>query len=196
MRATLRLLASVKPAAAKYLEPFAPTGLTGLRTNPSPRSTLLYLYATTLDKLAAGVPETSVYRQSVEAVTRHRMALVEAVRPEGYDEWRARASALLDKHPGRLGGGVRRRLDDGTTAAGVDRAGRFFVLRQLKRDTDIRYEEWDGEEEMGEPLEGSRTEAERKTEYTVEKPFEDDGLEWEDEPQLTAAQYVDVIHGA
>lgn len=96
MRRTLRLFASVKPV--RYLEAGAPTGLTGLRTNPSPRSTLLYLYNRTLDKLA-DVPETSLYRQSVEAVTKHRLGLVQSVKPDGYDEWAAQARAVIQQHP-------------------------------------------------------------------------------------------------
>ncbi|KAK1755789.1 ETC complex I subunit conserved region-domain-containing protein [Echria macrotheca] len=92
MRRTFRLLASVKPA--RYLEAGAPTGLTGLYTHPSPRSALLFLYSSTLDKLRA-VPEHSVYRQSVEALTKHRMALVEATVPPGHEEWASRARTVL-----------------------------------------------------------------------------------------------------
>ncbi|KAF3767861.1 hypothetical protein M406DRAFT_328916 [Cryphonectria parasitica EP155] len=186
MRAALRLLASVKPVAGRYLEAGAPTGLTGLRTNPSPRATLLYLYASTLEKLQA-VPESSVYRQSVEAVTKHRMGLVEAAKPAGYDEWRTRALAILDKHPAHFDA-VSRPLADGSRAAGVDRAGKFFVLREAKPDVDVRYEEWDGEKAPGEPLEGPRTVAERAGEFSVEDPFEGEDVEWENEPKLTAAQ--------
>ncbi|KAK5653865.1 hypothetical protein OQA88_7789 [Cercophora sp. LCS_1] len=92
MRRTFRLLASVKPA--RYLEAGRPTGLTGLYTHPSPRSTLLYLYSSTLDKLKA-VPEHSVYRQSVEALTKQRMAIVEAAVPPGYEEWAVRARKII-----------------------------------------------------------------------------------------------------
>jgi len=100
MRATLRLLAAVRPAAGRYLETGAPTGLAGLVTHGTPRSTLLFLYTSTLDRLrAAAVPEHSVYRQSVEAVTRHRMALVEGVVPAGHAEWAARAEKILGENP-------------------------------------------------------------------------------------------------
>ena len=92
MRRTFRLLASVKPA--RYLETGRPTGLAGLYSHPSPRSTLLFLYSSTLDKLKA-VPEHSVYRQSVEALTKHRMAIVEAAVPPGYEEWASQARQLL-----------------------------------------------------------------------------------------------------
>jgi NADH dehydrogenase (ubiquinone) 1 alpha subcomplex subunit 5 len=73
MRASARLL-------TRYLEAGRPTGLTGLLTHPAPRAALLSIYGTTLDKLKA-IPETSVYRQSVEALTKHRMAIVEGMVP-------------------------------------------------------------------------------------------------------------------
>lgn len=101
MRPTHRVLAAVKPVSARYLVPGDPTGLTGLRVNPSPRATLLYLYRSTLAKLAP-IPETSVYRQSVEAVTKHRMAAVEAIKPAGFDEWAVRAKAALEKEKKRV----------------------------------------------------------------------------------------------
>ncbi|KAK3352354.1 ETC complex I subunit conserved region-domain-containing protein [Lasiosphaeria hispida] len=92
MRRTFRLLASVKPA--RYLEAGTPTGLTGMFTHPSPRSTLLFLYRSTLDKLKV-IPEHSLYRQSVEALTKHRMAIVESTVPPGYEEWATKARQLL-----------------------------------------------------------------------------------------------------
>lgn len=187
MRQTLRLLASVKPVAARYLEVGAPTGLTGLHTNPSPRSTLLYLYSTTLDKLKA-VPETSVYRQSVEAVTKHRMSLVEAVKPEGYDEWKAKALEILEKHPKHFDA-VSRPMADGSTAAGVERGGKFFVVRHTQPEVDVRYQEWDGEPVSEGELEGTRTTEERKDQAAIfMDPFEGDDVEWVNEPNLTADQ--------
>jgi len=88
MRGTFRLLAAVKPA--RYLEAGVPTGLTGVYTHSSPRPTLMFLYSSILEKLSA-VPESSVYRQSVEALTKHRMGLIEATKPPGYEEWLAKA---------------------------------------------------------------------------------------------------------
>ncbi|KAK5167053.1 uncharacterized protein LTR77_007783 [Saxophila tyrrhenica] len=98
MRPAVRLLASVARANTLYSEAGLPTGLTGLLTHYSPRSTLLYLYSTTLDKLQA-FPEHSVYRQSTEALTRHRMSIVENVRPSGLSEWQQRVAPLVDQHP-------------------------------------------------------------------------------------------------
>lgn len=93
MRPALRLFAAV----SKY-EPGFPTGLTGLLTHTSPRSTLLFLYSSTLDKLQA-MPEHSVYRKSTEALTKHRMRIVESIKPSGLSEWQARVAPLVDAHP-------------------------------------------------------------------------------------------------
>lgn len=193
MRQTLRLLASVKPVAARYLEAGAPTGLTGVHTYPTPRSTLLYLYSSTLDKLQT-IPETSVYRQSVEAVTKHRMALVQAVKPAGYDEWKVKAQALVDQHPEHFDG-YARPTADGSTTAGVKRGGAFFVLRHKKPEVDERYQEWDGEENTGPELEGPRTTEERKYQAQAfkENPFEGEDVEWVDEPKLTIDQCVRIF---
>ena len=97
MRAALRLLASVS-RSTQYLEPGAPTGLTGLLTHATPRSTLLYLYSTTLESLQH-LPEHSVYRQATEALTKQRMRIVEKTKPEGLAEWQERVAPLVDKHP-------------------------------------------------------------------------------------------------
>ncbi|KAL1303821.1 hypothetical protein AAFC00_000281 [Neodothiora populina] len=93
MRASLRLLAS-----AKYLTPGAPTGLTGVFTHAAPRTTLLYLYNSTLDKLKQ-FPEHSVYRQSVEALTKHRLSIVESVKPEGLESWQERVRHVVESNP-------------------------------------------------------------------------------------------------
>lgn len=173
----------------RFLEPGAPTGLTGLFANPSPRSTLLYLYSSTLDRLRA-VPETSLYRQSVEAVTKHRMSLVESVKPAGYDEWLAKARQILEKHPEHFKE-TAHKTADGSLAAGLERNGKFFVLRQTQSDVDSRYKEWDGEEDEGPEKEGSRTVEERQDQALLSRnPFEGDGIEWTDEPKLTIDQYV------
>lgn len=185
MRQTFRLFAAVKPVA-RYLEPGAPTGLTGLLTNPSPRSTLLYLYNSTLEKLQA-VPETSVYRQSVEAVTKSRMAAVESVKPAGLAEWTAKVQELLKKHPDHFNV-TSRPTENGTFAAGLKKNGQFFVIRTTKPEVDERIQEWDGEEDNGGTLEGMRTLDEKLTETHVKNPFEGEGVEWVDEPKLTIQQ--------
>ena len=97
MRSTPRLLATVK-SASKYLEPNAPTGLTGVLTHPSPRPALIYTYRQTLSKLRE-IPKSSVYRQSTEALTKHRLAIVESTKPEGYERWLERVRKQIEASP-------------------------------------------------------------------------------------------------
>lgn len=192
MRSTFRLLASVKPG--RYLEPGNPTGLTGLFTHPAPRSTLLYLYSSTLDKLKS-LPETSVYRQSTESLTRHRLKLVEAVKPEGYDAWAERAKKQIAEHPEVFNtpeGGVDH--DEGKQVKSIH-DGRSFVTTQLQDEPDERVEEWDGEKVGAPELEGPRTTAERADQKILgmKRPGSDSKtVTWEPEPPLEANQYVNV----
>lgn len=85
-------------SASKYLEPHTPTGLTGLSTHPSPRPALIYTYRETLKRLKA-LPKTSVYRQATEALTKQRLEVVEAVKPEGYEQWMERVRKQIDANP-------------------------------------------------------------------------------------------------
>jgi NADH dehydrogenase (ubiquinone) 1 alpha subcomplex subunit 5 len=97
MRSTSRLLATVK-SASKYLEPNVPTGLTGLSSHPSPRPALIYTYKQTLKKLHQ-LPSSSVYRQSTEALTKQRLAIIEATKPEGYEAWLSRVHKQIEANP-------------------------------------------------------------------------------------------------
>lgn len=54
-----------------------PTGLTGLYQHPNPRPALISLYKYTLNLLAKEFPSNSVYKQSVETMTRNRLKIVE-----------------------------------------------------------------------------------------------------------------------
>lgn len=101
MRPTSRLFATVK-SAKKFLEPNTPTGLTGLTTHPSPRPALIYTYRQTLKKLEQ-IPKSSVYRQSVEALTKQRLEIVEAQRPEGYEKWLERVRKQIEANPAAYG---------------------------------------------------------------------------------------------
>ncbi|RFU73573.1 dna mismatch repair [Trichoderma arundinaceum] len=169
MRPTFRALAS-------YLEPGTPTGLTGLWTHKTPRSTLLYLYSTTLNRLQS-IPETSLYRQSVEATTKHRMNLVEKLVPPGYEEWAAKAKELMRKNPHQFEAASDR--IDGSGARTFKFGNRIFVVGNEHQPGDIRSEEWNGESELG------------RNDHIIEpaeQTFNDEKLEWEDEPQLTAEQ--------
>jgi hypothetical protein len=109
MRSTLRLFASVR-SASKYLDPNVPTGLTGLSTHPSPRPALIYTYRETLSKLSQ-IPKSSVYRQSTEALTKQRLAVVEATKPEGYEQYLERVRKQIAANPAAYNKFVK---DDGT----------------------------------------------------------------------------------
>ncbi|KAB5572401.1 ETC complex I subunit conserved region-domain-containing protein [Coniochaeta sp. 2T2.1] len=181
MRRTLFRLAAVKPA--RYLEPNTPTGITGLLTHGSPRAHLLYLYTTTLDKLKA-VPEHSVYRKSVEALTKHRLSIVEQAVPPGYAEWSKRAQKLVADHPEQFNvseeasGSV-----DGAAAARIERDGQVFIVRDVVTEVDIRDQEWDGERDTGLGPEG----------LAQQKDLGDTRqVKWEPEPQLTADQILEL----
>ncbi|WVQ82522.1 hypothetical protein IAT38_004651 [Cryptococcus sp. DSM 104549] len=68
-RATRVVFSALKPLKAS-------TGLTGLEVHPTPLPALKSLYSSTLSSLSL-LPPTSVYRQATEALTQHRLAIVE-----------------------------------------------------------------------------------------------------------------------
>ncbi|KAK2746645.1 hypothetical protein FQN57_002989 [Myotisia sp. PD_48] len=178
MRATLRLLASVKP---RYLEPFTPTGLTGLSTHPSPRSTLIYLYTTTLNKLKAA-PESSVYRKSVEALTRHRLNIVESTKPPGFDAWLTRVKAAVAENPDKFKDALR---PDGTYAA-----------FQAPEDAEKGDEEWGGEpydpQQEGAYLSDTEMEARLAEAQAQLAKVDKPDIYWEAEPALEAQQIAEI----
>jgi NADH dehydrogenase (ubiquinone) 1 alpha subcomplex subunit 5 len=141
MRAAARLFASVKPG--QFLEAGAPTGLTGLLTHPSPRSTLLYHYSSTLDKLTK-IPESSVYRQSTEALTRHRLKIVNETKPKGWDAWQEKIRMQVG--------------DDAEHYTVISSTGGNTVMLPKVQEVDERTvrAEWDGEVEQAFP-EGIRS---------------------------------------
>ncbi|KAK4217865.1 ETC complex I subunit conserved region-domain-containing protein [Rhypophila decipiens] len=193
MRRTFRLLASVKPA--RYLEPGTPTGLTGLRTHTSPRATLLYLYSSTLDKLQSA-PEHSLYRQSVEALTKHRKSLVESVVPEGFAEWEEKAAKLIADHPDLVNSNKRNSDGSHRVAVADEKEGRTYIISHVPREMDQRALEWDGEVNLGPAPEGSRTLEERRAALSqgVEEKSPGDAVEWIAEPMLTADQISQLEH--
>ncbi|KAK3075624.1 hypothetical protein LTR53_000866 [Teratosphaeriaceae sp. CCFEE 6253] len=150
MRPALRLLATA--AAATHATPGAPTGLTGLLTHAAPRSTLLYLYSSTLTALAQ-LPPNSVYRQSTEALTKHRLSIIERVKPEGLSEWQQRVQKTVDEHPEAF------RKIPLSTAGG--QGSEYNIIWKVSAVQAMAAEEM-GEEEAGAPtLEGLRHESER-----------------------------------
>jgi NADH dehydrogenase (ubiquinone) 1 alpha subcomplex subunit 5 len=184
MRGTSRLFATVK-SASKYLEPNTPTGLTGLTTHPSPRPALVYTYNQTLKKLTQ-LPKSSVYRQSAEALTKHRLEIVASTLPEGYQEWLERVRKQIDASPEAY---KKYMNDDGSLAS-----------EQVSVDV---IENWDGKitKDDARP-EGTNDLAQAETKMkavmteTAEKDHEDKhGVlpsvsDLEVEPPLTREQYV------
>ncbi|KAL9053157.1 MAG: hypothetical protein Q9162_004954 [Coniocarpon cinnabarinum] len=184
MRQTQRLLATIVKGRGTHLHTNTPTGLTGVFTHPSPRPHLIYLYNQTLSRLAA-LPEDSVYRQSTEALTRHRLAIVESATPAGLSEWQQRIQRLADqqeKTPERA-------------LAQMMLSGKGY-LPQRRDERDNRYIEW-GDDSGVERTEGPRMGDELNYDQGVELGS---GLEAheivpqhvyvEDEPSLTTEQSV------
>lgn len=54
-----------------------PTGITGIYQHPNPRPALVSLYKHTLQLLQTKFPLSSIYRQSVETLTKNRLKIVE-----------------------------------------------------------------------------------------------------------------------
>ncbi len=190
MRSTFRLLATVK--GARFLEPGSPTGLTGLFNHPAPRSTLIYLYSATLDRLKT-LPETSVYRKSTEALTQHRLKIIESFKPEGYDAWAVRAKKTIAEHPEVFNTPEGSVPHEGGKHLKAERDGRLFISTALREETDERLEEWDGEPVGAPELEGTRSTEERADQKVLgmERPGSDEKtVTWEPEPPLDASQYV------
>lgn len=182
MRAASRLLASVKPG--QFLEAGTPTGLTGLLTHNSPRSALLYLYNSTLDKLQH-IPESSVYRQSTEALTRHRLKIIEAAKPPGWDEWSLKIQEQIAADP------------KGFNAKQTSVGTMLSVASREDIDPTTMAAEWDGEHVGKAFPEGIRTQAARHlfiAQLAGTKDYDPERantkLKLDDEPQLTAEVYV------
>ena len=180
MRPTLRLLAAVKPG--RYLEAGNPTGLTGLFTHPSPRSHLLFLYGSILQKLKS-FPESSVYRQSTEALTKHRMDIIRHIKPAGYEEWQKRAEEKMKEHPKMFEPGNLR-------YKGTQVGENFFVESGGQPYTDEV--EWDGEDGRvtKEGTKGQRGGSMNAAQVGKRAPDLEDPVQWEPEPPLEATQYV------
>ncbi|KAJ2745975.1 hypothetical protein GGI20_001739 [Coemansia sp. BCRC 34301] len=53
------------------------TGIVGIPVKPAARPELISAYKRTLDELKEKIPKTATYRQSVEAITTHRLKVAE-----------------------------------------------------------------------------------------------------------------------
>ncbi|KAL8923027.1 MAG: hypothetical protein Q9208_004839 [Pyrenodesmia sp. 3 TL-2023] len=178
MKSTSRLLAAVK--SERFLTPGNPTGLTGLLTHPAPRSQLLYLYTSTLAKLAQ-LPSHSVYRQSAEAITKSRLAVVENTKPPGYEEWAERAQKKVNESPEVFGKDADVR--------------KIFLQASLTREKDRLEVEWDGDKDVPAALEGTRMGEERQLNQRKIAKATSKSLElenWENEPPLEASQVAEM----
>lgn len=177
MRCTLRLLAKVQPE--KFLEVGAPTGLTGILTHPQPRPTLIYTYKQILHKLKA-LPESSVYRQSTEAITKARLKIIQDAKPAGYEEWSSRVRAEVEKNPAAY-------------SHVMQKDGSIAFSEAFKTTSEV----WDGAPREALPegpsdeatvnLKGMAIKAEDERQDVVEAPRPSD---LEQEPPLDADQYV------
>ncbi|KAF2125034.1 hypothetical protein P153DRAFT_370355 [Dothidotthia symphoricarpi CBS 119687] len=183
MRAAVRLLASIKPG--QFLERGAPTGLTGLLTHPSPRSTLLYHYNSTLDKLKQ-IPESSVYRQSVEGLTKHRLQVIESTKPKGWDDWQEKIQMQVDNDP------------EAFQSISTSGGNTIVLPKNNEVDPRTRAAEWDGEIPSTFP-EGIRSEKSRSkfipkmkgdVNYTPERSITK--IKFDPEPQYTAEAISDL----
>lgn len=181
MKAAARLFASVKQG--RYLEPGTPTGLTGLLTHNSPRSSLLYHYHSTLDKLSQ-IPESSVYRQSTEALTRHRLKIIEEAVPVGWAEWQEKIQLKVAEDPGAF--------EVNQTTQGT------VIVPPKYQDVDFRSKaaEWDGETPVTFPA-GMRTDEQRRPHVAAMKGSKDytpqrtmSQIKLPSEPQYTVEAYV------
>lgn len=186
MRPALRLLATASKQG-NFLEAGAPTGLTGLYTHSAPRSTLLYLYSSTLEKLGAHFPESSVYRQSTEALTRHRMSIVERVKPAGLSDWQTRVQKIVDEHPEAF------RKIPITTQQGTKE---FNIVWKSSAKEGMQTAEWDDEVPGKSTLEGPRSEEEQKGQVAKMRrdPVEEHRVipRIEPEPPLSAEQVQEI----
>ncbi|KAF7504228.1 hypothetical protein GJ744_002550 [Endocarpon pusillum] len=179
MRGTLRLLAKVQPS--KILEVNAPTGLTGILTHPQPRPALIHTYNQILDKLKA-LPESSVYRQSTEAITKSRLKIIEDTKPVGYEEWLSRVKAQIEKNPAAYSHVMQK---DGSIA--------------YSEPSETTSEVWDGavrevlpEGPSTEEMANSKARAIRAEEERLEVEESQRPSELEQEPPLDADQINDI----
>ncbi|KAL8730123.1 MAG: hypothetical protein Q9181_004780, partial [Wetmoreana brouardii] len=141
---------------------------------------LLYLYSSTLDKLS-NLPEHSVYRQSAEAITKHRLSIVDSIKPQGYEEWAQRAQKNVDEHPEVFGKDADVR--------------KIFVPAQLMDYVDELDVEWNGNKMQIPSIEGTRTdeEKERRSQLMKKSPASaETPVQWENEPPLEASQVAEI----
>jgi NADH dehydrogenase (ubiquinone) 1 alpha subcomplex subunit 5 len=172
-------------AAVKYLQRGNPTGLTGLYTHGSPRPTLIYIYKRTLEALDK-MPESSVYRQSVEALTKQRLSVIEKTIPVGFEEWRERIAKQLpdsDEELRKLAPHFRKTAD-----------GTLCIMASYEKPIDEKTDAWDGEPRVPDFTEGpsidDKSMAAKNAALQNPVTLTRGSVRVEPEPALTAQQYV------
>jgi NADH dehydrogenase (ubiquinone) 1 alpha subcomplex subunit 5 len=121
------------------------------------------------------MPEHSVYRQATSALTKKRLAIIEAVKPAGHDAWAARMTHELHELTNEMTEEEKSQL--------LQYGGKTFVKATMwKRPRDDREVEWDGEV-LWSAMEGPRNEA------TVDKDMKN--LEHKDEIQKSISPSVE-----
>lgn len=146
-------LRAIVSRQSNYLTAGRQTGLTGVVTHPAPRPHLVWVYKATLDQLQQ-VPDTSVYRQSLEALTKHRLNIVESAIPEGYKEWKERVATRISQNPEVFG----ERGSVGEIMKQLERGRYYPPPRPTPDERDV---EWD-EEPLAEKAEGPAPEGQRQ----------------------------------
>ncbi|KAL8283281.1 hypothetical protein RQP46_005691 [Phenoliferia psychrophenolica] len=96
--ALLRQATQASPAPAAGVRTRTTTGLTGLAVHPQPLPSLLSLYSSTL-AMVGQMPPSAVYRQSVESITKERIATIEQLGGDG-------AEASIQAVEAKLGVGL------------------------------------------------------------------------------------------
>ncbi|KAB8648494.1 hypothetical protein FH972_026150 [Carpinus fangiana] len=148
----------------------------------------MYLYGATLDKLAT-LPEESAYRQSVEALTKHRLSIVEKQKPAGYDEWHKRVAEQIKSNPEIFG-------PSGDAVEAIANKQRY-VIQSRTEAPDEREVEWDGDM-AGERTEGPKAVADRVNqaqEFGAGRSVDEirqTSVVIEEEPALTKDQITDI----
>jgi len=140
----------------------------------------MYTYNTMLEKLKR-FPESSVYRQSVEAVTKQRLSVIESFKPEGLEEWQQRVTETVKAHPEAF-----RIVGNQTNAKEVNFIWKESALEGLQTD------EFDDEPPSKPELEGPRTIKERSVQKNAfERDLRLENAKFpriEPEPPLSAEQ--------
>lgn len=123
----------------------ASTGVTGLKVHSNPLPTLVQTYQTTLARISE-IPESSVYRQSVEALTQRKLKIVQ----DAKDDIAAAEEALDD---GQIEEAIDIAQDELSLVGKMIewKAYVLFVQSILSRMTDTMICSWEPLEEKPQP---------------------------------------------